>query len=422
MILIYRVISILILPLLFLLFIIRAISKKENFLSFKQKFGIYSIKRPQGEIFWIHAVSVGEAISSFSLVDELLANSDKINILITTTTLTSAEIVSKKISSYNNKVIHQFLPVDSLIIVNKFLKYWKPKIAVFIESEIWPNFIYQSKKMGILTFLVNARISERSYKRWDLIKSIFGINLFDNFSLIYAQSREDKIRINNLTKREVLCYGNLKSQSGTLSYNQNDLLLLKEMIKKRKIWLASSTHKGEEEIIISAHKKIKLYFPDILTIIVPRHPSRAHDIISLLRGVNYSQRSLLQEISPLTEIYLADTMSELGLFYELCDLAFIGGSLVKVGGHNPFEPIKLKCAVISGNNTFNFSDIYQKLHINKCCKLVENEEDLVRAVIDLIEDETLLDDMISRSIEIIKQELFIAKNIAKRLIEISSIK
>ena len=235
MILIYRVISILILPLLFLLFIIRAISKKENFLSFKQKFGIYSIKRHQGEIFWIHAVSVGEAISSFSLVDELLANSDKINILITTTTLTSAEIVSKKISSYNNKVIHQFLPVDSLIIVNKFLKYWKPKIAVFIESEIWPNFIYQSKKMGILTFLVNARISERSYKRWDLIKSIFGINLFDNFSLIYAQSREDKIRINNLTKREVLCYGNLKSQSGTLSYNQNDLLLLKEMIKKRKI-------------------------------------------------------------------------------------------------------------------------------------------------------------------------------------------
>ena len=233
---------------------------------------------------------------------------------------------------------------------------------------------------------------------------------------------EDQVKIKGLTKQEVLCYGNLKSQSNTLIFNQKDLLSLKQMIKKRRIWLASSTHKGEEEIIISVHKKLKLYFPDILTIIVPRHPSRANDIISLFKEVNYSQRSLFQEISPLTEIYLADTMSELGLFYELCDIAFIGGSLVKVGGHNPYEPIKLRCGVISGKNTFNFKDIYQKLYDNKCCEIVDNEEELLNSILNFLSNKNLLEDVILKALNTITQESSIAKKITKKLIEISSIK
>jgi 3-deoxy-D-manno-octulosonic-acid transferase len=380
---IYQIFSTIILPFLFFYILNRKKKSKEHPHRFLERFAITKIAKPQNcQLFWVHAVSVGESNSAWVLIENLLKFSPNINILFTSTSTTSAQIIEQKILQnelFKNRVIHQFLPVDSYFIVQKFLNHWRPRACIFVESEIWPNFIYCARKKAILSFLINARISQKSASHWLLLKKL-GFNIFDYFSTIFAQSLQDKNLLQNLTKNNIFYEGNLKSQNSKLEVDVQKLQELNTQIGGRKIWLCASTHQGEEELILSTHQRLKKQFPDLLTIIVLRHPNRAGKVCELLRDIKFSQRSKNQNITESTEIYLVDSLGELGTFYSLVNFAFIGGSLLKIGGHNPFEAIQLNCVVISGSQVFNFAEIYQDLQQKNACEIVKNVDELYEIV------------------------------------------
>ena len=408
---IYRILSVLLFPFLELYLFYRVYKKKEDKKRLRERFGKATQPRPEGEVIWLHAVSVGETNSALILVDELLKKFPQTAILFTTTTLTSATTVAAKLPEFNNRVIHQFLPIDSLLSVRDFINFWQPSTAIFVESEIWPNLICEARAIGTKVFLVNARMSEKSAKRWSLAHSL-GFKIFDNFDAIFAQSEEDQKRFSALTKNEILFYGNLKSQARDLSFNPDELEKLKAQIGTRKFWLAASTHKGEEELVIQAHCELKKYFPDLLTIIIPRHPNRAEEIKLLLTGINFIQRSKNKIIESSTEIYLTDSLGELGTFYRLADFTFLGGSLLSIGGHNPFEPIKLGCAVISGPQTFNFKEIYENLRKENACVIVESAEELTKKVGEFLSDTTRSKALSDKAAKLVTT----SENIAEKII------
>ncbi len=407
----YRIISIVIYPLLLVYLFWRLLNKKEDKKRFLERLGKSSVKRPEGHIVWLHAVSVGEANSAMVLIEELLNFSPKITILFTTTTLTSAAILDKKLPEFKGRVLHQFLPIDSYFCVKSFFDFWKPRVAIFVESEIWPNLVFEARNRGILSFLVNARMSEKSFKKWHFAKKI-NFNIFDYFAAIFVQMVESKERFAKLTKQEVLFYGNLKSQARNLSVNFDELEKIKTQIGGRKMWLAASTHKGEEEYVIAAHKKLKSEFPDLLTILVLRHPNRAEEVKALLRNFKIAQRSVAGKIEDSTEIYLVDTLGEMGIFYSLCNFSFIGGSLFEIGGHNPFEPIKLGCAVISGRGVFNFKEIYEKLERQNACVMLDSGAEIAVVVKKFFEDTDMVKSMSGRAFEVIES----SENIARRVV------
>jgi 3-deoxy-D-manno-octulosonic-acid transferase len=413
----YRILSVALFPFIELYLFYRVYKKKEDKKRLKERFGHSTIARPKGEIVWLHAVSVGETNSAFILVDELLKAAPEITILFTSTTLTSASIIAAKIPQYQGRIIHQFLPIDSYFCVRTFYLFWQPKAVIFVESEIWPNLIDMANQLSVPTFLVNARMSEKSAGKWKLAKNI-GFKIFDAFAVIFAQSEEDRKRLQRLTKKEVLLYGNLKSQAQNLAFDGAELPHLKSQIGSRKFWIAVSTHKGEEEIVIQTHKLLKKDFPDLLTIIIPRHPNRSEEIKSLFSGINFAQRSQKQNVESATEIYLADSLNELGLFYRLINFAFIGGSLAMVGGHNPFEAIKLECAVISGRNVFNFKEIYKELEAENACAMVDSQEQLAEQVGKFLKDDTSCRMLARRATSVIEKSDSIAQKVVERIDQI----
>ena len=413
----YRILSVALFPFIELYLFYRVYKKKEDKKRLKERFGHSTIARPKGEIVWLHAVSVGETNSAFILVDELLKAAPEITILFTSTTLTSASIIAAKIPQYQGRIIHQFLPIDSYFCVRTFYLFWQPKAVIFVESEIWPNLIDMANQLSVPTFLVNARMSEKSAGKWKLAKNI-GFKIFESFAVIFAQSEEDRKRLQRLTKKEVLLYGNLKSQAQNLAFDGAELPHLKSQIGSRKFWIAVSTHKGEEEIVIQTHKLLKKDFPDLLTIIIPRHPNRSEEIKSLFSGINFAQRSQKQNVESATEIYLADSLNELGLFYRLINFAFIGGSLAMVGGHNPFEAIKLECAVISGRNVFNFKEIYKELEAENACAMVDSQEQLAEQVGKFLKDDTSCRMLARRATSVIEKSDSIAQKVVERIDQI----
>ncbi len=390
---IYQIFSTIILPFLFFYILNRKKKSKEHPHRFLERFAITKIAKPQNcQLFWVHAVSVGESNSAWILIENLLKFSPNISILFTSTSTTSAQIIEQKILQnelFKNRVIHQFLPVDSYFIVQKFLNHWKPRACIFVESEIWPNFIYCARKKAILSFLINARISQKSASQWLLLKKL-GFNIFDYFSTIFAQSLQDKNLLQNLTKNNIFYEGNLKSQNSKLEVDEQKLQELKTQIGGRKIWLCASTHEGEEGLILSTHQRLKKQFPNLLTIIVLRHPNRAGEVCELLKNINFSQRSKNQNIIESTEIYLADSLGELGIFYSLTNFTFIGGSLLEIGGHNPFEAIQLNCAVITGSQVFNFAEIYADLQQKNACEIVKNGDELCEIVQKFLQNPELI--------------------------------
>ena len=385
---IYKALSVLAYPFIELYLIYRTFKGKEDKKRLKERFARATVDFPtqeEAKVIWIHAVSIGEANSALTIVGDLIRADPKNYVLLTSTTLTSASIIDEQIKKYNGKLIHQFLPIDSLYIVRAFLEYWKVKIAVFVESEIWPNLINEAKASGARTVLVNARMSDKSAKSWKLAKNL-GFKIFNKFDLILAQSLADQEKLQRLTKKDVLYFGNLKSESSSLIPNEKELTKLKSQIGKRKIFLASSTHSPEEQIIIKAHNELKEKFPDLLTIIIPRHPNRSEEISKMLEGIKFAKRSAKEKITAKTEIYLADTLGELAAFYKLSNFTFIGASLSEDGGHNPFEPIKLGCAVISGKNVKNFQEVYDDLSKAAGCIILQKASQLPEIVEKLIID------------------------------------
>lgn len=386
----YQALSTIILPILFFYILWRKIKSKESKERYLERFAITSQIPPQNcKLLWVHAVSVGESNSAWVLIEELLNFSENIKILFTSTSITSAQIIDQKINTnpaFKNRIIHQFLPVDSYFIVKKFLNYWRPRACIFVESEIWPNLIYCARQKAILSFLINARISEKSLIKWQKLKKI-GFNIFDYFSLIFSQSLVDKKNLEALTQNSIFFEGNLKSQNAKMAVDFEKLAIIKNQIGNRKIWLCSSTHQGEESIIIETHHKLKQHFSDLITIIILRHPTRSEAVSKLLVGNNYGVRSKNDLIQKTTEFYVVDTLGELGVFYSLTNFIFLGGSLMPIGGHNPIEAMQFNCAVISGQFYQNNFELYENLSSQQACVVVGDSKDLFDCVKNFLSDE-----------------------------------
>jgi len=305
-----------------------------------ERYGITALPRPAGRLIWLHAASVGETMSILPVIAALCAHGE---VLLTTGTVTSARLAAERLPAAAR---HQFVPLDVPSWVAAFLNHWRPDCAVFIESELWPETLRQIDSRGIPRLLINARLSARSAGRWHSLRRFTGILLY-GFRWIHVQSPADAERFRALGAAGILEWGNLKFAAPVLPVDETALAALRAEISGP-LWLAASTHPGEEQIIIQAHQLLVPDFPGLITIIVPRHPERGQEFSA-------PRRSLGQLPAP-GEIYIADTLGELGLFYRLCPFAFIGGSLIPHGGQNIIEPARLARPVITGPHLENFAE------------------------------------------------------------------
>lgn len=333
-----------------------------------ERYGYSSEDKPEGPLVWFHAASVGEAMAVLALVERVHALG--IHAVLTTGTVTSAEIVRERLPK---TAFHQYVPLDLKPAVTRFLDHWKPDLAVFTESEIWPTTIQKLKKDNIPQVLVNARMSDKSFKRWKSASNV-AEELFDCFAHVAAQSEIDATRFRKLGARPVTFTGNLKVDTKSLPVNDADLAHMIRQCVGRPTWIAASTHKGEEEIILNIHKELKLEFPNLLTVLVPRHPDRRDEIGNLIRQnkLKFCQRSKRENISPDCDIYLGDTIGEMGLYIRMAPIIFMGRSLAVFGGQNALEPAAIGAAILSGNNVSNFRDVYKNLLKNNGVRLVKD--------------------------------------------------
>lgn len=340
-----------------------------------ERWGRAAQKRPPSQIVWFHASSVGETQSILPLIDALLAARDDVHVLITSTTRTSAELLHMGLP---NRVIHQMAPYDTVQASRAFLDHWRPDVAIWIESELWPRMLAEVGRRGVSRLLLNARVSARTARRW----ARFGKTakaILSQFDLIQVQEQTtlDALAAVGLTGPRVVLSGSLKQDRPALGCDEDALADLRQAIADRSVWCAASTHAGEEEIILAAHRDI-----GGLLILVPRHTDRAAAIAVLCADAGFvvAQRSGNDPITPQTQVYIADTMGELGLWYRLTPVAFIGGSLALVGGHNPYEAAQLDTAIIHGPHVGNFAGIYVALGAAGAAKLVGDADTLVQAV------------------------------------------
>lgn len=349
---------------------------KEDIARISERRGIPTVERPAGQLVWIHGASVGEVLAAAELIERLRALG--IRILLTSGTVTAAAMVERR---FPNDVIHQYIPFDTPRFVKSFLDYWEPGLALFIESDLWPNLILASAERRIPMVLINGRMSPRSYPRWMRFRGTIG-SLLDCFDLCLAQSDVDAERFTALGAGNVITSGNLKLDVAPPTADPRKLEILKAATQRRIVFVAASTHPGEEEIILDAYRRLAGHFPGLLAVIVPRHPKRGLAIARMLSaaGANVALRSQDQMPSDATQIYIADTMGELGLFYRLAPVAFMGGSLVEHGGQNPIEAIKLGAAIIHGPHVFNFAEIYDTLNQAGGALLAESDEHFIKSL------------------------------------------
>ncbi len=354
----------------------RATRGKEDRQRRYERYGYPSADKPAGPIIWFHAASVGESMAVVPLIEHV--RDLGINTIMTTGTVTSAKIMRQRLPRGS---FHQYVPLDLKPALERFLDHWQPDAAIFTESEIWPMTIMELTQRNIPRILVNARMSDRSFKRWQNASGLAEA-LFDNFSHVVAQSDLDAKRFRQLGARPVEVSGNLKVDTDSLPYDATELQLFKSKHGKRACWVAVSTHEGEEEIVGKIHQFLKRKIPDLLTIIVPRHPDRAPGITALLRenGLSVSQRSENEGVVEHTDIYMADTIGEMGLFLRMAQVAFVGKSLKSSGGQNPLEPAITGTAIISGQAVVNFRDTYNNLLAAGGVRLVADENMLAANV------------------------------------------
>ncbi len=354
-----------------------------------ERYGQSRIERPEGELIWLHAASVGETNAILPVIRGLRAARPGLNFLLTTGTVTSANLVEERLGG---TVIHQFLPLDSTQFAHRFLGHWRPDVAVFTESEIWPNLILETFEREIPLLLINGRMSKRSYLRWRKRPGLAG-PLFNRFDLVLVQNETFGRWFRELGARRVEVAGNLKIDAPPLPIDMRAYDDLVEAAHGRRGYVAASTHPGEDEIIADAHRRIAAVYPGFLTIIAPRHPERGTAIAEMVKtkGLRVAQRSLRQLPSANTDVYIADTIGEMGTLYALAPLALIGGSLVDKGGQNPVEAIRHDAVVISGPHVRNFGDIYATLRRAGALREVSNAEDIAQAVTALLANEPELE-------------------------------
>ncbi|WP_417793617.1 3-deoxy-D-manno-octulosonic acid transferase [Terasakiella pusilla] len=355
---------------------------KEDPKRFNERLGIASQARPDGLVLWLHGASVGEAISLLPLIDHLQKNAPAYRILMTTGTVTSAELMAKRLPQ---GVIHQFVPVDRLPYVRAFLDHWRPDVAFWTESELWPNLLCESHKRGTKMALINARMSEKSLRNWQRVGG-FAKKLLSTFDLFLAQTEKDAENYRTLGAQNVTCVGNLKYASPDLPCDDQDLAALQALTTDRAVWLAASTHHGDETLVGRVHQQVKQDHPTLLTLIAPRHPNRADEIEADLnaQGLHIARRSKGQQPDAQTDIYLCDTMGEMGLFYRLSPIVFMGKSLAPLGGQNPLEPARLDCALLCGPYMTNFPEIMTRFEEVDAITIVKDEGELATQVTQLL--------------------------------------
>ena len=344
--------------------------------------GMSADVRPHGPLVWIHGASVGEVLAAAALIEKLRALN--LRILLTSGTVTSAAIVAKR---FPPDVIHQYVPYDSPRYVTRFLDHWRPSLALFIESDLWPNLILSSAARRLPMVLINGRMSPRSFPRWRRVSNTISA-LLGRFDVCLAQSQTDADRFSALGSRNVVTTGNLKLDVAAPPADPAKLERLMSVTRGRPILVAASTHPGEEEILIETHKTLAGFFPSLLTVIVPRHPDRGEGVARLVEasGLRASLRSREELPVAATDIYVADTMGELGLFYRLSPIVFMGGSLVAHGGQNPIEAVKLGASIVHGPHVFNFTDVYDALDRAGGARRADSQEALVKQLGQLLAD------------------------------------
>jgi 3-deoxy-D-manno-octulosonic-acid transferase len=330
---------------------------KEDKARLGERKGRPGFARPDGPLAWIHGASVGETVSMTPIVERLIARG--YIVLVTSGTVSSARVMAERLPS---AAIHQFIPLDTPGFMRRFLRHWRPDVGLIAESELWPNMLVEAGKADVPLMLLNGRMSERSYARWSK-QPAMARALLSRFDVVMAQSRLDGERYSRLGAPRIALGGNLKYDVAPPPADPPSLALLEGATAGRPIWIAASTHPGEDELIIEAHRRVAARLPKLLTIIAPRHPHRGTDIADLARlmGVASGRRSAGDIPDRAVDLYVADTVGELGLFYRLSPLAFIGGSLVPHGGQNPIEPAKLGAAILHGPHVHNFTDVYAAL-------------------------------------------------------------
>jgi 3-deoxy-D-manno-octulosonic-acid transferase len=363
----------------------RLAAGKEDPERFAERQGEASLARPAAErLIWVHAASVGESLSMLPLIEYLLAADAGLVMLLTTGTVSSAGLMAGRLPS---RAIHQYAPLDRLRYVRRFLDHWRPDLVLWAESEFWPNLILETTGRGTPMILVNGRISPKSFSGWQRARSIIA-TLLGRFDLCLGQSEEDAKRLRQLGAANVDCLGNLKFAVPPLPADAGELVRLEGEFDGRPNWLAASTHAGEERIAGETHLALENAHPGLLSVIVPRHAQRGGEIAAMLRamGLFVAQRSAGQPIAADTQIYLADTMGELGLFFRLAPVVFMGKSLVPLGGQNPLEALHLNCAVLHGPHMMNFTEIGKDMTAAGCAIEIADGAALAGNVGALLDD------------------------------------
>jgi 3-deoxy-D-manno-octulosonic-acid transferase len=337
-----------------------------------ERLGEPSLRRPTGPLVWVHGASVGEMLAAVPLIERLRLQD--FAVLVTSGTVTSAALAEQRLPK---GVPHQFIPLDAPRFVQRFLDHWRPGLALFVESDLWPNLILSCAERKIPMILINGRLSERSFKRWRRMPGAIGA-LLGRFDLCLAQSGADAERYAELGAQRIITTGNLKLDVPAPPADPAALQRLREIVGARSVVAAASTHPGEEEAIIAAHVRLRAKFPSLLTVIAPRHPARGAGIAEIARaaGLAVALRSQRAQPMPDVGIYVADTLGELGLIYRIAPIVFMGGSLASHGGQNPIEAVRLGAAVLHGPHVWNFAEIYSMLDQSHGAELVADGEAL----------------------------------------------
>lgn len=362
---------------------------KEDIKRFNERIGRPKLKRPEGKLIWFHGASVGESISMLPLISKLLEAYPQAHVMVTTGTTTSAEIMAKRLPE---RAFHQYIPIDNPAFTKRFLKHWQPDLVLWFESELWPAMLSNIKKRNIPLILVNGRISNKSFKRWQQFDFICK-ELLDCFSFCLGQSEEDAYRLRVLGAKEAVCLGNLKYAGLPLPIDEKEKASLEKQIGNRPVWLFASTHNDEEAKLGRYLEEMEKSVPNILTIIAPRHPQRGTEIAQTLQdmGLKTALRSAKEKITDKTQVYIADTIGEMGLWYSLCPIVFIGGSLIPHGGQNFIEPSRMRDATLVGPYMHNFTEAMSRAKKADAIIQVNDVVELKDMVIQLMNNKEFLE-------------------------------
>jgi 3-deoxy-D-manno-octulosonic-acid transferase len=348
-----------------------------------------SRQRPKGHLIWVHGASIGETLSLLPVVERLTQRG--LAVLVTSGTRTSAALIARRLPP---GAVHQFVPLDVPRYIKRFLDHWQPDLALIAESEIWPNTVMALDERHIPLVMVNGRMSDRSFQRWQKMPGIIR-GLLERFALCLAQTADDAERLARLGAPRVVVTGNIKFDAAPPPADPRTVAHLSGLIAGRPVWLAASTHQGEESAIVTVHRALAKRHPNLLTIIAPRHPNRGPEVAGIAgqAGLRAGRRSDGMHPDRATDVYVVDTVGEMGLFYRLSPIVLMGGTLVPIGGHNPIEPAKLGAAILHGPHVHTATEIYDALDRSRGAVMVKDSATLARAVTELLGNPALTRDM-----------------------------